>query len=72
MPLQLLLPVAVRIQLIDKHSAMLSTVTVQITLCITIDIEPSNQAPSPHSLLPHGHIDSPTAPCDLMGLTHVD
>jgi hypothetical protein len=51
--LQLLLPVAVRIHLVDKHSAVLSAMTVQITLCVTIDIEPSNQAPSLDRLLPH-------------------
>jgi hypothetical protein len=71
-PLQLLLPVAVRVRLVDKRSAVLSTVTVPITLCVTIDIEPSNHAPSLHGLLPNGRVDSPTAPCDLAGLTHVD
>ena len=45
MPLQLLLPVAVRLHLVDKHSAVLSTVTGQVTLCVTIDVQPPNQPP---------------------------
>jgi hypothetical protein len=49
-----------------------STVTDQITLCVTIDVEPPNQAPFLHGLLPHGRVGSLTAPRDLAGLTHVD
>jgi hypothetical protein len=41
-PLQFTLPVVIRIHLVDKHSALLSTVTSQITLCVAIDVEPPN------------------------------
>jgi hypothetical protein len=55
-PLQFTLPVVIRIHLVDKHSAVLSTVTGQITLCVAIDVKPPNQAPSLHGLLPHGRV----------------
>ena len=70
--LQFTLPVVIGIHLVDKHSPVFSTVTGQITLCVTIDVEPPNQAPSLHWLLPHGRVDSLPAPRDLAGKTHVD
>jgi hypothetical protein len=62
----------IRIHLVDKHSALLSTVTGQITLGVAIDVESPNQASSLHRLLPNGRVDSLTAPCDLAGMTYVD
>jgi len=47
-------------------------VTVQITLRVTSDVEPPNQAPSLRRCLPHGRVDSLAAPRDLAGLTRVD
>jgi hypothetical protein len=52
-PFQLPLPVAVRIHLVDKHSAVLSAVAGQIALCVTINVQPPNQAASVYGLLPH-------------------
>ncbi len=57
---------------VDKDGALFSTVTVQITLCVTIDVEPPNQPPSLHRLLPHGRVNDLPAPCDLAETTHVD
>ena len=66
-----LLPVAVRIHLVDEHSAVLSTVTGQITLCVAIEVQPPNSASSLHRLLPHGRVDRLSAPCDLAGSARV-
>jgi hypothetical protein len=41
-PIQFTLPVVIRIHLVDKHGAVLSTVTGQITLCVAIDVESPN------------------------------
>jgi hypothetical protein len=71
-PLQFTLPIVIRIHLVDKNGALLSTVTVEVTLCVTIDVEPPNQAPSLHRLLPHGRVDDFPAPCDLAGMADVD
>src|SRR5262249_10109944 len=71
-PLEFTLPVAIRIHLVDKHRAVLSTVTAQITLCVAIDVGPANQATSLHRLLPYRRVYSLTAPCDLAGMTDVD
>src|SRR5262249_15359707 len=70
--LQLALPVVIRIHLVDKNGAMLSTMTVQIALCVAIDVEPPNQAATLHWRLPHGRADGLSAPRDLAGKTYVD
>jgi hypothetical protein len=70
--LQFTLPIAIGIHLVDKHRPVFATVTGEITLRIAIDIEPPNQAPPLHWLLPHGRVDSLTAPRDLAGKTYVD
>jgi hypothetical protein len=69
---ELVLPVAVRIHLIDKDSAMLSAVSGQITLGVTVDVEPAHETPPLHRLLPHGGVNSLTTPRDLAGMTYVD
>jgi len=70
--LQFALPIVIGIHLVDKHSPVFSTVTGQITLCVTIDVEPPNEAPSLNGVFPHGCEDSLTAPRDLAGKSHVD
>src|SRR5262249_4409001 len=70
--LQFTLPIVVGIHLVDKHSAVRSAVTDQITLCVTIDVEPPNQTPSLHWLLPDGRVDGHTAPGNLARTTYVD
>jgi hypothetical protein len=47
-------------------------VTVQVTLCVAVDVEPPNQAASFHRLFPHRRVDSPTAPRNLAGSPYVD
>jgi hypothetical protein len=69
---QFALPVVIGIHLIDKHSSVFSTVTGQIALCVTINVEPPNETPFLHWLLPHGRVDSLTAPRDLAGVTHIN
>jgi hypothetical protein len=66
------LPVVIGIDLVDKHGAVFTAVAVEITLRVAVDVEPSNQAPSLHGLLPNGGVDSLTAPCDVAGITYVD
>ncbi len=70
--LQLSLPVVIRIDLVDQHSAVLSTMTGQIALRVAIDIESSHQASSLDRLLPHRRVNRLTTPCDLSGVSHVD
>jgi hypothetical protein len=70
--LQFALPVVIGIDLVNKHSPVFSTVTGKITLCVTIDVEPPNQPPSLHWLLPHGRVDSLAPPRDLARKTDVD
>jgi hypothetical protein len=52
-PLQFAFPVAIRIHPVDEHSALLATVTGQITLCIAIDVKLPNEATSLDRFLPN-------------------
>jgi hypothetical protein len=70
--LQFALPIVIGIHLVDEHGAVFSPVTGEITLRVAIDVEPPDQAPSLHRILPHGRVDGHAAPRDLAGLAHVD
>jgi hypothetical protein len=70
--LQFSLPVVIRIDLVDKHGAVFTAVAVEITLRVAVDVEPPDQAPSLHRILPDGRVNSLTAPCDVARITHVD
>ena len=60
------------IHLVHKNGAVFSAMTVQIALCIAIDVEPPNQEASLHWSLPHGRVDGLPAPRDLAGMPYVD
>jgi hypothetical protein len=61
---------AVGVELIDHHGAMLSAVTSQIALAVAINIETTNQAVS-HRLFPNGCVDGCSAPGNIAGETNV-
>ena len=44
---------------------MFSTVTMQVSLRVTFDIEPPHQSAALHRFLPHRRVDSLAAPRDL-------
>src|SRR3989441_8431922 len=45
-PLQLLLPIAVRFDLIDEDRALLASVTPEIPLSVAVNVEPPDHAPA--------------------------
>jgi hypothetical protein len=71
-PLQLVLPVAVGIELIDHHSAILSAMAAQISLPISVNIEAPHHHPAGNWLFPDGRIDDFSLPLDVAWKTDVD
>jgi hypothetical protein len=50
--LQLLLPVAIRFNLVHENGALLTTVPGQVPLTISLDIQPANSTTARHRIFP--------------------
>jgi hypothetical protein len=64
---QALLPVAVRLGLVDEHGALLAAVAAEIALPVTVDVEPPHAPAVLHGLLPDAGVHGPSAPFDVAG-----
>jgi len=64
-------PVIIRIRLINKNGALLPTVTGEVGLRITIDIELAHHPPSRNRTFPDRGTDSFTVPCDVAWKTDI-
>ena len=65
------LPVVIGIHLVDKNGALLPTMTGEIALRITIDIELAHHSPSLNRTLPDRGTDSLTVPCHVAWKTDI-
>jgi hypothetical protein len=63
--MELALPIAVGVRLIDEDGAVLTPVSGQIPLPVAIDIEPSHHARAWNRCLPHGSVNSLLSPRDV-------
>src|SRR5215472_8461815 len=64
-------PVMVGVHLVDKYGAMFPSVTSQIALRVTINIELAHHAPSGNRKFPDCGSDSFTVPCHVAGKTDI-
>jgi hypothetical protein len=71
-PGEFALPILVRFDLIDHDGPMFATVAIQITLTITIEIEPSSKHTPGHSALPDCSADNFALPRDFARKAHID
>jgi hypothetical protein len=67
---QPLLPIAIRLDLVDEHSALLATVSAEIALTVAIDVESRDTAATLHGLLPDAGVYGPPAPLDVARKTN--
>jgi hypothetical protein len=63
--LELCLPVAIGVELIDHHGTMLSSVACEITLTITVKIETARHYPACYRPLPDSGVDHFALPFDI-------
>jgi hypothetical protein len=59
------LPIAVRIDLINKDRAMLAAMALQIALTIPVDVDPPHHSTALHRRFPDSGMDSFTLPRDV-------
>src|SRR6185295_8567752 len=64
-PPQPLLPVAIRLDLINEDRPLLSPVAAQIALPVAFHVEPPDAAPTLHRVLPDARVHGPSAPFDI-------
>src|SRR5262249_31373259 len=60
---QLLFPIAIGFDLVDENGPVLSTVPLQTSLAIAVDVQPCDLAAPPDRVLPHGR------PCERSSLS---
>src|SRR5258705_5829880 len=64
-PLQLLLPVAIRFDLVDEDRALLTAVPRQVALTVFVEIQAAHATAATHRILPDCSVHSATLPLDV-------
>ncbi len=64
-PLQLLLPIAIRFDLVDEDGALLTPVPGQVALTVSVQIQPADPTAATHRILPDPGVHSATLPLDV-------
>ncbi len=64
-PVQVLLPVAIRFDLVDEDGALLPAVPGQVALAVSVQIQPANPAAATHRILPDSGVHRATLPRDI-------
>src|SRR5262249_7126416 len=69
---ELPLPVAVGVELVDEHGALLPSVAAEIALAVAVDVEPSHPARPVDGVLEHAGEDGPPLPGHVLRHADVD
>src|SRR4029077_10182311 len=64
-PLQLLLPVVIRFDLVDEDGSLLTPVAVQGALTVSVQIQSSDPTAAPHRVFPDPRVYDATLPVDV-------
>ena len=70
-PLQLLFPVAIRLELVDEDGALLTAVSGQIALAVPVHIQPAHPTAPRHRVLPDPGVHRAPLPRDVAWEPHV-
>jgi hypothetical protein len=68
----MLLPVAVGLELIDEHRALLAAVPVEIALAVAVDVQPAHHDRPVDRSLPDPGVDGASLPADVLRQADVD
>jgi len=69
---ELSLPIAMGLNLVDENCTVLTAVTDQVSLPIAIDVELPHHPSALNRVLPDGRFHGLTAPCDVAWKTYID
>src|SRR5947207_13049556 len=64
-PLELLLPVAIRFDLVDEDGALLTPVPGQVALTVSVQFQPADPTAATHWILPDRGVHGATLPLDV-------
>ena len=64
-PLQLLLPVAIRFDLVDEGGSLLAPVAGKVALTVSIQIQPADPTAATHRIFPDTGVHSAPLPLDV-------
>jgi hypothetical protein len=70
-PAEVLLPVPVRVELVDQHRALLAAAPGQVALAVAVDVEAADHGRAVHWLLPHPGVDRLALPVHVLGQADV-
>ena len=70
-PPELLLPVAMRLELVDEDGALLAPVPGQVALAVAGQVQPAHAAATRDRVLPYGGVDGAALPLDVAGKADV-
>ena len=68
---EMLLPVPVRRDLVHQHGPLLAAVTLEVSLPVTVDVQPAHHDRPVHGFLPDAGVHSFTLPGDIARQPHV-
>src|SRR5262245_56117791 len=68
---ELVLPITIRFDLVDKDRPVFAAMPRQISLAVAIDVEPPHHAPALNRLLPNPGVDTPSLPANVAGEPHI-
>ena len=64
-PLQLLLPIAIRFDLVDEDGSLLTAVSGQVPLAVALEVQPADATPTRQRTLPDPGVYSASLPRDV-------
>ncbi len=64
-PLELVLPIAIRFDLVDKDGSLLTPVAGQVALSVSVQIQPADPTAATHRSLPDPGVYGTTLPRDV-------
>jgi hypothetical protein len=64
-PLQQLLPIAIRFDLVDEDGALFAPVAGQVALTVSIQVQPADPTAATHRILPDPGVHCATLPLDV-------
>src|SRR6516164_1000192 len=68
---ELVLPITVRFDLVDKDCPVFAAMPRQISLAVTVDVEPSSHPPAFNRHFPDGGVDGFPLPLDVAWQAHI-
>ncbi len=72
MPSKLAFPIAVRVDLVNEHRPLLAAVARQISLTVTVNVEPPHPVGTGHRVLEDPRKDRPALPRHILRQADVD